>query len=456
MNSIKGVQAKCLPHRTLNQVKGVIHSKELLRYSEERLQEGFAKEKVIKVQRMTKKIDGIIVPLPALILTFNLIKLPPFIKAAWLRLQVRPYIPAPRHCYHCQRFGHVLASCRSRLKGWTGVCSNCGQTAHGECDRPPYCINCGESHSSSSKNCERYIVEREIQSVRTKERIGFSEAREKVLAQFIRPGISYSSVLAKCKQQVSDLRKISGGDNPHNVNPRKQEALSIEDSRKEINSLVENKTNEKRSLVKRQRSSDDLIEPSSKVQVAGSTLGLSTVTSQHLSKNANTDESIPDEDESQMETTALLESIVQAEIHAPPHIREQVVPLTSADTGESAKVVPLGGLAGSPGALALHGSGEPSATPSSGGSDDVPSEVVSLADSGESAISDKHVETKSSTGPSTVKHNNQKKNKDDRNPNTPENKNNKGNRQRTRISLNKNTPHKVNIRKTGTGKASDP
>ena len=65
---------------------------------------------------MHEKVDGNLVPLPTLILTFDLVKLPSVVKAAWLQLHVKPYVPTPKCCYHCQRFDHILAKCWSKLK----------------------------------------------------------------------------------------------------------------------------------------------------------------------------------------------------------------------------------------------------------------------------------------------------------------------------------------------------
>ena len=70
----------------------MIHSRDLLKYSGERVQEKLENQKVVKVQRMHKKVDGNLVPLPTLILTFDLVKLPSTVKAAWLHLHVKPYL----------------------------------------------------------------------------------------------------------------------------------------------------------------------------------------------------------------------------------------------------------------------------------------------------------------------------------------------------------------------------
>ena len=105
------------------------------------------------------KKAGSLVPLPTLILTFDLVKV---LSAAWLHLHVKPYVPTPKRCYHCQRFGRVIVKCQSELKALPGTCFSCGQTAHGECNKTPFCVNCGGSHPSSSRKCDRFILEQEI------------------------------------------------------------------------------------------------------------------------------------------------------------------------------------------------------------------------------------------------------------------------------------------------------
>ena len=173
------INSKCIPHITLNKCKGVVYSKELVKYSEEKLLKEFEDQKVSEVKRIVRRVNDEKVPTPTLILTFELLKLPSHISAAWYRLPVKPYIPSPRRCYHCQMFGHVFNSCRSRLKGEKGVCVRCGDQEHGDCDRDPKCFNCKESHSASDKKCQRYLFEKEILTIKTKENISFRDAREK-------------------------------------------------------------------------------------------------------------------------------------------------------------------------------------------------------------------------------------------------------------------------------------
>ena len=229
---MNGTKANCTPHRYLNQCRGVIRSPHLMRYSEERLQEEFESQHVKEVKQMKRKIDGVLVPLPTYVLTFNLVRLPSEIKAAWLRLEVRPYIPSPRKCFFCLRFGHVQDSCRRRLKGENKICNNCGQEEHGDCNRPSFCVNCSENHPASFRYCDRYLLEKEIQTIRAKEHITFAEAKKRVLSQYIRPGTTFASVVDKAnKAQKTNSQK----NNNSNSSPSSNTA-----------SLDKNSTNTKR------------------------------------------------------------------------------------------------------------------------------------------------------------------------------------------------------------------
>ena len=91
---------------------------------------------------------------------------------------------------------HVLTSWRLKEQGKEAVCVNCSKTAHGICQDIPKCIHCGNNHPSSSKSCDIFIMEQEIQAVKVVERLCYAEARSKVMNKYIRPGVSFSSVVA--------------------------------------------------------------------------------------------------------------------------------------------------------------------------------------------------------------------------------------------------------------------
>ena len=83
LTSLGGATAQCMPHVSLNYSKGIIYAPQLMVYGECKLQEELADQGVIKVERMKKKINGALTPLPNLILTFNMTRLPSDVVAAW-------------------------------------------------------------------------------------------------------------------------------------------------------------------------------------------------------------------------------------------------------------------------------------------------------------------------------------------------------------------------------------
>ena len=196
LSSMGGASVECKSNYALNHSKGFIYAPQLMPYTAKKLEEELKDEGIVKVERMMKKIDGVLTPQPGLVLTFASTKLPNAISAAWYKFKVKQYIPRPRRCFYCQEFGHVLSSCRRKEMGNDPICVNCGSVAHGHCQRDPSCIHCGGNHPSSSLKCDVFLMEQEIQAVRITERISFSEARLKVLNQFIRPGISFASVVS--------------------------------------------------------------------------------------------------------------------------------------------------------------------------------------------------------------------------------------------------------------------
>ena len=131
IGSIVGRRVTCFPHPFHNQCRGVIYAPELISLDTNEIQQELEEQNVVKVVRMRKKVGDQIVPLATLILTFKTHKLPNVIKAGWLNFRVKPYIPSPLRCYHCQMFGHSVQKCKKKISDEPAVCSNCGKQAHG-------------------------------------------------------------------------------------------------------------------------------------------------------------------------------------------------------------------------------------------------------------------------------------------------------------------------------------
>ncbi|GBO45411.1 hypothetical protein AVEN_155566-1 [Araneus ventricosus] len=183
------------PHTTLNSSKGVISCGELLKESKEKITEELKSRGVIHVRRITIRRDGQLLNTKHLILTFDSNKLPEHIKAGYMRLFVRTYIPNPLRCLKCQRFGHSKTSCRRTL-----TCARCAEVEHEstDCTRTEKCVNCKGEHTSFSRNCFAWKQEKEIITTKIKKKqISYQEARKLVKSQTPTPVNSYISVAKK-------------------------------------------------------------------------------------------------------------------------------------------------------------------------------------------------------------------------------------------------------------------
>lgn len=91
----------CTPYEILNLARGVVYSKDLMKYSEETLAKNLKTQRVVKIEKIRNKIDGILTP------------------------PVRPYEPLRRRCYYCQFFGYVGRNCKQRDRSLPAICERC-------------------------------------------------------------------------------------------------------------------------------------------------------------------------------------------------------------------------------------------------------------------------------------------------------------------------------------------
>ena len=197
VTKVHGHKVSCIPRPTYNQSRGVLYAPELLTIDTEEIQSELKEQNVVTVVRMKKKVESGHIPLPTLILTFNSYRLPNIIRAGWLTFKVKPYIPSPLRCFHCQVFGYSIQKCKKKLGQELAVCVNCGKAAHGECKDTPSCINCGGEHSASSKSCPRFIYEKVLEKV-------FKEAKRRASEKQIRSGELFSSVIKNSRGQQNN------------------------------------------------------------------------------------------------------------------------------------------------------------------------------------------------------------------------------------------------------------
>ncbi|GFW35206.1 uncharacterized protein TNCV_1695211 [Trichonephila clavipes] len=192
------------PHKTLNSCRGVISEPDLLSTPDAEILEGFSDQGVIQVRRITIKRDSNIIPTKHIILTFNKPKLPTTVKAGYLNCKIRPYIPNPLRCFKCQRFGHSQTACRGQL-----TCSRCASVGHAssDCTLEQRCVNCSQPHSSDSKLCPKWKIEKQIQEIKTNNNISYQEARTLIAPQLSQ---TYAQVAKSSTATKSDPTASNG------------------------------------------------------------------------------------------------------------------------------------------------------------------------------------------------------------------------------------------------------
>lgn len=165
------------PHRSMNTTRGVISDEDFLNLSEQELLEGFEGQNVVNVQRIKIRRDGKEISTKHVILTFSTSVLPESVEAGYVKIPVRLYIPNPRRCYKCQRFGHGSLSCRGKA-----ACPKCSLPDHSSdtCEAPLHCVNCMGEHAAYSRLCPQWKKEKEIIALKYKENITFREARQRL------------------------------------------------------------------------------------------------------------------------------------------------------------------------------------------------------------------------------------------------------------------------------------
>ena len=163
-------------HKSLNSCKGVIRCKELRETSVEVIKGELAEQGVSDVRRIVITRMGKQIQTNTYILTFEKPAPPSEMKIGYLKVDVSLYIPNPLRCFKCQRYGHGSSTCTRE-----SVCPRCGSTGHDQnCQALPNCLNCGGDHMATSKDCPVWKREKEIQKVKTQNRITYPEARKLV------------------------------------------------------------------------------------------------------------------------------------------------------------------------------------------------------------------------------------------------------------------------------------
>ena len=178
LNSIPIIVEK---HQTLNIKKGVFHCEYLQGMSDVDICSELQEQNVIEVYRVQKREGANKVPTDTFIVTFETTTLPKEVKVGYYNIKVQLYIPNPRRCFNCQKFGHGQNTCRH-----PAICAKCGQTdehSYEECPADELkCANCTQSHSASSKACPMWKLEKQILEHKFKNDVTFKDAKAHIYA----------------------------------------------------------------------------------------------------------------------------------------------------------------------------------------------------------------------------------------------------------------------------------
>lgn len=181
-------------HDTLNTSQGIIFHYDTLSLTEDELLKGLQTqgERVTKVTKIKKRVDGKLVDTPNCILTFKLSYVPSSIKFGYHKLQVKVYIPSPMKCVNCFKYGHPKKYCKNNK-----ACSSCSDDFHGDqCSQIERCQGCGGEHNNFNKDCPRFKREYEIQKIRVMDKLSYFDAKQKLNIMYPEsPNVLYSQTV---------------------------------------------------------------------------------------------------------------------------------------------------------------------------------------------------------------------------------------------------------------------
>ena len=153
---------------------GKLYAREFSFDSLETTLEYFRPHNVVAIRRLRLSSSA---PSHLYVLTF-VGPTPPKLQVGYSIYIVDRYVSQPLRCYHCWRFRHSAAQCRSRA-----LCSYCSSSLNTKdaCTATaPKCIKCAGPHPSNSATCPIFIYEQEICHLQASAGISFLDARSRV------------------------------------------------------------------------------------------------------------------------------------------------------------------------------------------------------------------------------------------------------------------------------------
>ena len=99
---------------------------------------------VVGIRRLQARREGVRVDSLSVVMEFRGRVVPKRVVIGCSQYRVRPFVPPPLRCYKCQRYGHIAAGCKGKLR-----CGKCGgEHGNGQCPEgaEEKCVNCGGKH----------------------------------------------------------------------------------------------------------------------------------------------------------------------------------------------------------------------------------------------------------------------------------------------------------------------
>ena len=172
------------PHKSFNNAKGIIYSKDLYEFSDEEI----FRQCPANVWAV-KKLPGLN---NAILITFYSSFLPDYVKIWGLNFGVKKLRPRPTQCRKCFEFGHVSKYCNNIDRCF--VCSGIHDLTT-ICTKEKYCFNCKGNHSPNWRQCPIYKYHQDVLEMAENERISIGSVRRKLRKFPNTPTQTFSSAL---------------------------------------------------------------------------------------------------------------------------------------------------------------------------------------------------------------------------------------------------------------------
>ena len=177
VSSFLDIPVTVRPHKSLNTSRGVIKHSDFQDCTKEEFVDEFPD--VIHARRIHVRKGDVRIPTNTIVLTFDCPKPPTSLRAGYLTVPVRPYIPFPLRCFKCHKFGHGKDKCRRP----NALCGRCGKehADQHQCTAAAHCINCKGDHPAFSKQCPKFMEEQAILRYKAEHGGTFQQARAAVI-----------------------------------------------------------------------------------------------------------------------------------------------------------------------------------------------------------------------------------------------------------------------------------